>query len=169
MYFEEQNFGYPNSELLTDQSFYSYFYAAGPAPGQFSFAQKSVASEYNSTVAAVEASTGPEVVSYEKKIQGIVADYLPSIPLFYPDFIWAYNSQKVADWPSPPSSFELPGAVWNLTALAYLQPTSLSIVTSTTTTPPSPGYTVYYLAAAVVVIVAVVVGLVAMRRRPPKQ
>ena len=30
MYFEKQNFGYPNSELLTDESFYSYFTTAGP-------------------------------------------------------------------------------------------------------------------------------------------
>ena len=29
MYFEQQNFGYPNSELLTDRSFYSYFTTAG--------------------------------------------------------------------------------------------------------------------------------------------
>ncbi|HYA56424.1 MAG TPA: ABC transporter substrate-binding protein [Nitrososphaerales archaeon] len=176
MYFEEQNFGYPNSELLTDQSFYSFFLSAGPEPGQQSFAQPSTAVEYNSTVAALEASTSPQqVLSYEQKIEGIVADYLPSIPLFYPDFIWAYNSQKVADWPTAPSSFELPGLVWNLTALAYLRPASLSIVTSTTSTQStttsstSTDYTVYYLAAAVVVLLVVVVGLVAVRRRPSKQ
>jgi len=188
MYFEEQNFGYPNSELLTDQSFYSYFYAAGPAPGQHPFAQASVASAYNSTVAALEATTNPQqVVSNEMKIQGIVANYLPAIPLFYPDFIWAYNSQKVAAWPTAPSSFELPGVVWNLTALAYLRPASLSIVTTTTSTmpttsttstasststtssPSSVDYTVYYLAAAVVVLVVVVIALLALRRRPPKQ
>ena len=190
MYFEEQNFGYPNSELLTDQSFYSFFLSAGPEPGQHSFAQPSVGAEYNSTVAALEASTNPQqVVSYEQKIQGIVATYLPSIPLFYPDFIWAYNAQKVADWPTAPSSFEIPGLVWNLTALAYLRPASLSVITSTTTqtsatqtstqttvqssttqpSTPSPDYTVYYLGAAVVVLLVVVVALVAMRRRPPKQ
>ena len=184
MYFEEQNFGYPNSELLTDQSFYSFFLSAGPEAGQQSFAQASVGAEYNSTVAALEASTSPQqVLSYEQKIQGIVADYLPSIPLFYPDFIWAYNSQKVADWPTAPSSFELPGLVWNLTALAYLRPASLSIATSTTstastststqttTTQPSttsPDYTTYILAAVVVVLLVVVVALVTMRRRPPQ-
>jgi len=135
MYFEEQNFGYPNSELLTDQSFYSYFLSAGPEPGQQSFAQPSVQAEYNSTVAALEASTSTaQIQQDELKIQGIIADYLPSIPLFYPDFIWAYNSQKVADWPSAPSSFELPGLVWNLTALANLRPPSLAVVSTTSST-----------------------------------
>jgi peptide/nickel transport system substrate-binding protein len=183
MYFEEQNFGYPNSELLTDQSFYSFFLSAGPEAGQHSFAQANVGAEYNSTVAALEASTSAQqALSYEQKIQGIVADYLPSIPLFYPDFIWAYNSQKVADWPTTPSSFELPGLVWNLTALAYLRPASLSIATSTTsatstssptstvsTSTTSPDYTVYILAAVVVVLLVAVVALAAMRRKPPKQ
>ena len=179
MYFEEQNFGYPNSELLTDQSFYSYFLSAGPEPGQQSFAQPSVAAEYNSTVAALEASTNPQQVqSYEQKIQGIVADYLPSIPLFYPDFIWAYNSQKVTNWPSAPSSFELPGLVWNLTALANLQPAGLSISNSTTSvtstssstsavSSSSTSTTVYVLAAVVVVLLVVVVAMAAMRRKPP--
>lgn len=182
MYFEFQNFGYPNSELLTDQSFYSFFLSAGPNPGQHSFAQSSVGTKYNSTVAALESSTSPQqVVSYEKKIQGLVADYLPSIPLFYPDFIWAYNNQKVANWPTGTSSFELPGLVWNLTALAYLRPASLSITSTTstptqtsgtqtsTTTQAATDYTVYYLGAAVVVLLVVVVGLLAVRRRPPKQ
>jgi len=194
MYFEEQNFGYPNSELLTDQSFYSFFLSAGPEPGQHSFAQASVGAEYNSTVAALEASTSPQqVLSYEQKIQGIVADYLPSIPLFYPDFIWAYNTQKVAGWPTAPSSFELPGLVWNLTALANLRPASLVLTTSTASTSPptssvatstvtatstqtttaqpstSSNDTVYLLAAVVVVLLVVVIALVVMRRRPPKQ
>jgi ABC-type transport system substrate-binding protein len=175
MYFEFQNFGYPNSELLTDQSFYSLFLNTGPQPGGgHSFAQASVESEYNSTVAALEASTSPQqVVNYEKKIQGVLGTYLPSIPLFYPNFIWAYNSAKVANWPTAPSSFELPGLVWNVTALAYLRPASLSISTTstptqsqTTTTSGPADYTVYYLGAAVVVLLVVVVGLLAVRRRP---
>ena len=179
MYFEFQNFGYPNSELLTDQSFYSFFLSAGPSPGQQSFAQPNVGSEYNSTVAALEASTSPQqVVNYEKKIQGVVATYLPSIPLFYPNFLWAYNSQRVAHWPTAPSSFELPGLVWNISALANLRPASLGVATTSTvplptqtqssTTSALADYTVYYLAAAVVVLLAVV-GLLVVRRRPPSK
>lgn len=177
MYFEFQNFGYPNSELLTDRSFYSLFLNTGPQPGGgHAFAQTSVDGEYNSTVAALEASTNPQqVVTFEKKIQGVISTYLPSIPLFYPNFIWAYNSQKVANWPTAPSSFELPGLVWNVTALAYLRPASLSIATTSTaqtqtsTTSGPSDYTVYYLGAAVVLLLVVVVGLLAVRRRPAKQ
>lgn len=172
MYFEEQNFGYPNSELLTDQSFYSFFLSAGPAPGQQSFAQPSVENEYNDTVTALEASTSPQqVTSLEQKIQGIVADYLPSIPLFYPDFIWAYNSQKVTGWPQSPSSFELPGLVFNLTALANLRPANLVISTTTTTsTPPTISTTTYLVivAAAVIVVIGVAVAVM-MRRKTPKR
>jgi hypothetical protein len=140
MYFEFQNFGYPNSELLTDQSFYSYFYSAGPEPGQHAFASASAGAEYNATVAALESSTSPQQVqTYEQKIQGIVADYVPSIPLFYPDIIWAYNTQQVQGWPQSPSSFELPGLVFNLTALATIHPplTATSVTASSTTSSSS--------------------------------
>jgi peptide/nickel transport system substrate-binding protein len=186
MYFENQNFGYPNAELLTDNSFYSYFLSNGPQPGQQPFAQVSVGRAYNATVAALEASTSPQqVLSYEQKIQGMLADYLPSIPLFYPDFIWAYNSQKVTGWPTSPSSFELPGLVWNLTALANLRPAASAISTTssaiqptqsqsqssstTQSVPSSTNYTMYYLVAAVVVIVLVAAGLFMTRRKLPKQ
>lgn len=140
MYFEFQNFGYPNSELLTDQSFYSYFFSAGPEAGQTAFASTAVAAEYNATVAALEKATTPQQVeSYEEQIEGLIANYVPSIPLFYPDIIWAYNTQAVAGWPQTPSSFELPGLVFNLTALATIHPPSLSVSTasasSSATTP----------------------------------
>jgi len=166
MYFEEQNFGYPNSELLTDQSFYSYFYSAGPQAGQHAFANPTVGAEYNATVAALEGSTSPsQVQSLEQKIQGIVADYLPSIPLFYPDIIWAYNTQDVQGWPQAPSSFELPGLVFNLTALSTIHPplaatsvtasSTASSTASTSTTSSSLGlnaaYGVGVLAAAIVI------------------
>jgi peptide/nickel transport system substrate-binding protein len=137
MYFEFQNFGYPNSELLTDQSFYSYFLSAGPEPGQSAFASAAVGAEYNATVASLESATTPQQVqSYEEQIEGIIADYVPSIPLFYPNIIWAYNTQTVQGWPQTPSSFELPGLVFNLTALATIHPPSLSAstVTSSSTT-----------------------------------
>lgn len=172
MYFEEQNFGYPNSELLTDGSFYSYFLTPGPAPGQTPFADRSVALRYNNTVAALEASTNPQqITKYEKDIQGILADYLPSIPLFYPDFIWAYNAQRIAGWPQPPGSFELPGIVWNMSALATIKPASLATASQTTTvTSAQPSMTTTYLiAGAVVVVIAVVAAGVMARRKKPKQ
>jgi peptide/nickel transport system substrate-binding protein len=177
MYFEFQNFGYPNSELLTDQSFYSYFYSAGPEPGQQAFASASVGAEYNSTVAALEGSTSPQQVqSLEQKIQGIVADYVPSIPLFYPDIIWAYNSQTVQGWPQSPSSFELPGLVWNLTALSTIHPplssTTVSASGSTTSTSSSSSSTSLSLAygASVLSVGSVLAAFWAVsgRRRPQK-
>jgi peptide/nickel transport system substrate-binding protein len=133
MYLEEQNFGYPNSELLTDQSFYSFFTTAGPTQTH-AFANSTVAQEYNSTVAQLEAS-GSQAQRYqlEQKIEGIIGNYLPSIPLFYPDFIWGFNKANFGGWPTAPSSFELPGAVFNLTALASVyQISSQGSVTSTT-------------------------------------
>jgi len=141
MYLEEQNFGYPNSELLTDESFYSYYTTAGPTQ-TYAFANATVANEYNATVAQLEAA-GNQSQRYqlEQKIEGIVANDLPSIPLFYPDFIWGFNKAKFGGWPTAPSSFELPGAVFNLTALAdvyQLSPSqSQSASTATVTASPS--------------------------------
>jgi peptide/nickel transport system substrate-binding protein len=132
MYFDEQNFGYPNTELLTDQSFYSSYAATGPSQGQVTFVTPASAAAYNSSVVALESATNSsQILSDEMHIESVIANYLPSIPLFYPDFIWAYNSQKIADWPTAPSSFELPGAVFNMTALSYIRPTSMVNVTST--------------------------------------
>ena len=170
MYFEEQNFGYPNSELLTDQSFYSYFYSAGPEPGQQAFANPAVGAEYNATVSALESSTSAaQVQSLEQKIQGIVADYLPSIPLFYPDIIWAYNTQDVQGWPQAPSSFELPGLVFNLTALSAIHPPSTA--TSTTTSSSSTTSSSISLSAAygvavlaVAVVITAIAGITSRRR-----
>lgn len=143
MYLEEQNFGYPNSELLTDESFYSYYTTAGPTQ-TYAFANVTISQEYNTTVAQLEAS-GNQSQRYqlEQKIEGIVADDLPSIPLFYPDFIWGFNKANFGGWPTAPSSFELPGAVLNMTALAdvyQISPTQ-SQSASTVTTTASPATT----------------------------
>jgi peptide/nickel transport system substrate-binding protein len=176
MYFEFQNFGYPNSELLTDQSFYSYFYSAGPEAGQVAFANPAVETEYNNTVKALEASTSPtQVQSLEQKIEGIVADYLPSIPLFYPDIIWAYNTQDVQGWPQSPSSFELPGLVWNLTALSTIHPplsvssvsASSSTSASSTSTTSSVSLSSAYAAGVLIVaaMITAIVGIGSTRRR----
>ncbi len=143
MYLEEQNFGYPNSELLTDESFYSFYTTAGPTQ-TYAFANATIAQEYNATVAQLE-SAGNQSQRYqlEQKIEGIVGDYLPSIPLFYPDFIWGFNKAKFGGWPSGSSSFELPGAVFNLTALADVyqltpgQSQSQNASTATVTAAPS--------------------------------
>jgi peptide/nickel transport system substrate-binding protein len=140
MYFEEQNFGYPNSELLTDESFYSTFTTAGPTQ-TYAFANNTIAKEYNATVAQLD-SAGDQNQRYqlEQKIEGIVGNYLPSIPLFYPDFIWGFNKASFGGWPTAPSSFELPGAVFNLTALAdvYQISSAQSSSASTLTTTASP-------------------------------
>lgn len=144
MYLEEQNFGYPNSELLTDESFYSFYTTAGPTQ-TYAFANATVAQEYNATVAQLERS-GNQSQRYqlEQKIEGIIGNYLPSIPLFYPDFIWGFNKAKFGGWPTAPSSFELPGAVLNMTALAdiyQISPSSQSQSASTVTTTASGGTT----------------------------
>jgi ABC-type transport system substrate-binding protein len=180
MYFENQNFGYPNSELLTDQSFYSFFSTAGPTHGH-AFADKKVSKAYNSTVTALEAS-GSQQTRYgmEQKIQGIIGSYLPSIPLFYPNFIWGFNKAKFAGWPTPPSSIEVPGAVFNLTALSSIHlagpavnTTSSAIIStsvgSTSTSAPTGGtdLTLLYVGIVVVVIVAIGVIAVAARRKRP--
>jgi len=197
IYFNEQNFGYPNSELLTDQSFYSSYAATGPSQGHVTFIDPAAAAAYNSSVNALESATSPsQILTDEKNIEGIIAEQIPSIPLFYPDFIWAYNSQKIADWPTPPSSFELPGAVFNMTALATIRPASMSnvsssatssssttsaappstssstaVVTATVTSTISSSSSTTTIAAAAVVVIVVVIAAVALlaRRRggPP--
>ncbi len=143
MYLEEQNFGYPNSELLTDESFYSFYTTAGPTQ-TYAFANATIAQDYNATVAQLEAAgTQSQRYQLEQKIEGILGNYLPSIPLFYPDFIWGFNKEKFGGWPTAPSSFELPGAVFNLTALAdvYQLSPSQTQNASTVTTTASPATT----------------------------
>ncbi len=110
MYLEEQNFGYPNSELLTDESFYSYYTTAGPTQ-TYAFANATIAQEYNATVAQLEAA-GNQSQRYqlEQKIEGIVGNDLPSIPLFYPDFIWGFNKAQFGGWPISSQLVRAPGS-----------------------------------------------------------
>ena len=175
MYFEEQNFGYPNSELLTDGSFYAYFTSQGPAQGHHAFVDPVVEKHYNDTVAALEgATTNDQIVQNEKALQGIIATSLPSVPLFYPDFIWAYNSQKVVGWPQPPTSFEVPGGTFNITALANVYSPSALTTTSTTSTgpgngPSSGGLDSTLIAAGIVVAALIIVGGAMLMRRQPKK
>jgi ABC-type transport system substrate-binding protein len=175
MYFEEQNFGYPNSELLTDGSFYAYFTSQGPAQGHHAFVDPVVEKHYNDTVAALESSTtNDQIVQNEKTLQGIIATSLPSVPLFYPDFIWAYNSQKVVGWPQPPTSFEVPGGTFNITALANVySPSALTTTSQSTGTstgnPPSGGLDSTLIAAGIVVAALIIVGGAMLMRRQPKK
>ena len=117
MYLEEQNFGYPNSELLTDESFYSYYTTAGPTQ-TYAFANATIAQEYNATVAQLEAA-GNQSQRYqlEQKIEGIVRQSSSFHPLVLSGFHLGLQQGAVRrlamlHW------FELPGAVFNLTALA---------------------------------------------------
>ncbi len=168
MYFHEQNYGYPNSELLFDYSFDGF--GTGPPLTQPVFWPTSVGTEYNATLKQlVSEGTATGRAQLMQKLQSIVAETLPSLTLFYVDSVWVYNTASFGGWPSPPSTMDWPGGMFNMTALASIyslsaQPTSMSSTSSIT---PSGGadMTPYIVGGLVVVIALIAVGLYARKRK----
>jgi len=168
MYLHEQNYGYPNSELLYDFSF-DGFGTAPPLTGpEFS---QDVETVYNQTLTQLNAAGSADArAQLMQRLQGIVATNLPSITLYYVDSVWVYNTANFGGWPTPPSTMDWPGGMFNMTALASIYSLSAQTVSSTSTaTAMSSGSGLTYLVGAIVVVIVVIAAAVLVRSRGGKK
>jgi ABC-type transport system substrate-binding protein len=83
---------------------------------------------------------------YFNNMQALDAQYLPTLVLAHPDYVFAYNKQTWANWPTSPNTYIFfEGAPWNFTTFATLTPVSATTTTSppatSTSTSPSPSTT----------------------------
>jgi len=168
MYLHEQNYGYPNSELLYDFSFDGF--GTGPPLTGPEFSQD-VETVYNQTLTQLNAAGSADArAQFMQRLQGIVATNLPSITLYYVDSVWVYNTANFGGWPTPPSTMDWPGGMFNMTALASIYSLSAQTVSSTsTTTAMSSGAGMTYLVGAVVVVIIVIAAAVLVRSRGGKK
>lgn len=167
MYLHEQNYGYPNSELLYDFSFDGF--GTGPPLTGPVFSQD-VEAIYNQTLTQLNAAGTADLrAQLMQRLQGIVGENLPSITLYYVDSVWVYSTANFGGWPTPPSTMDWPGGMFNMTALASIYSLSAQSTTgsSTSTAAPSGGadMTPYLIGGVVVVIALLAVGLYARRKR----
>jgi peptide/nickel transport system substrate-binding protein len=167
MYLHEQNYGYPNSELLYDFSFDGF--GTGP-PLTGPIFSPDVEAIYNQTLTQLNAAGSADMrAQLMQKLQGIVAENLPSITLYYVDSVWVYNTASFGGWPSPPSTMDWPGGMFNMTALASLYSLSAQTVSSSTsTTSPSAGANTGYIVGGVVVVIIVIAAAMMMKKRGAK-
>jgi peptide/nickel transport system substrate-binding protein len=169
MYLHEQNYGYPNSELLYDFSFDGF--GTGPPLTGPIFSQD-VETVYNQTLTQLNAAgTADARAQFMQRLQGIVATNLPSITLYYVDSVWVYNTANFGGWPTPPSTMDWPGGMFNMTALASIYSLSAQTVSSTSTATSAPsgaGMTYLVGAGAAVVVIIVIAAAVLARKRGAK-
>jgi peptide/nickel transport system substrate-binding protein len=137
--------------------------------------------QYYGNLTALEGTANTTLqAQYLDNIQMLNSEYLPNLPLVYPDWVFAYSTQHFTGWDPRVSSgsFYIPYYT-NFTLLASLQPVSAVqttsstsstqvLSTSTTTTTTTTSFPTTYLIIVVVVAVLVVIGVVAViyRRRP---
>ena len=146
--------------------------------------------QYYSNLTALEGTANTTLQAhYLNNIQMLNSEYLPNLPLVYPDWVFAYNTQHFTGWDQSQSSgsFYIPYYT-NFTLLSSLQPisgvqttttsassaqassssTTSSGSTTTTTTSTASSSSTTYLLVAVVVAVLVIIGVAAViyRRRP---
>jgi len=168
MYLHEQNYGYPNSELLYDFSFDGF--GTGPPLTGPIFSQD-VETIYNQTLTQLNAAGSADLrAQLMQRLQGIVAENLPSITLYYVDSVWVYNTANFGGWPTPPSTMDWPGGMFNMTALASIYSLSAQTVSSTSSVASSApgGLNPMYAVGAVVVIILVIAGAVMAKKRGSK-
>jgi hypothetical protein len=170
MYLHEQNYGYPNSELLTDYSFTGF--GSGPPlvvdAEHPVFTPASVWQYYNTTVTQLYAAgTADQRNQLMQTLQGIVAQQLPSITLYYVNSVWVYNTANFGGWPTSPSTMDWPGGMFNMTALASIYSLSAQTMTSSTSISSSSGGSnmMTYLVGAIVVIVLVAAVAIKARKK----
>lgn len=138
----------------------------------------SVDAQYQGNLTALDATSNTALQrQYLNNIQVLNSQALPVIPLAYPDYVFAYNTQHWTNWPSNGYFFETEYV--NQSLLATLQPVS-SQQTSTSTTSPasttsttsssttSSGLLFYLLVGGLVVaaLVIIILAAVLVRRRP---
>jgi uncharacterized membrane protein YeaQ/YmgE (transglycosylase-associated protein family) len=171
MYLHEQNYGYPNSELLTDYSFTGF--GSGPPLVVDSehpiFTPASVWQYYNQTVTQLYAAgSADQRNQLMQTLQGIVAQQLPSITLYYVNSVWVYNTANFGGWPTSPSTMDWPGGMFNMTALASIYSLSAqTMASSTSSSSSSSGGSdmMTYVVGAIVVIVLVAAVAVKARKK----
>lgn len=131
--------------------------------------------QYQSNLTALDATANLSAQAhYLNNIQLLNSQFLPVIPLAYPDYVFAYNTQHWTNWPTNGYFFETEYV--NQTLLATLQPVSSSSTTTTTTLSSSTasssgasaglGFDMVAAALVVAVVVIVILGVVLVRRRP---
>src|SRR5208337_3413170 len=161
MYLYEQNYGYPNSELLTIYAFDGF--ATGPplvVDAQHPiFTPPEVWREYNQSLSQLYAAgSADQRTQLMQKLQSIIAEQLPSLTLYYVDSVWACNTANFGGWPTSPSTMDWPGGMFNMTALASIYSLSAQTMSSSMTTGSSSSggsNMMTYIVGAIVVIVLV--------------
>jgi len=172
MYLYEQNYGDPNSELITYRYAFDGFGTGPPLISDAAhpvFTPPSVWQYYNTTVNQLYAAgTADQRAQLMQTLQGILAQQLPSITLYYVDSVWVVNTSNFGGWPTSPSTMDWPGGMFNMTALASIYSLSAQTMTSTTSSSSSSSggsNMMTYLVGAVVVIVLVAAVAVKARKK----
>jgi uncharacterized membrane protein YeaQ/YmgE (transglycosylase-associated protein family) len=173
MYLYEQNYGDPNSELITFRYAFDGFGTGPPLISDAAhpvFTPASVWQEYNQTVAQLyTAGTADQRNQLMQKIQGILAQQLPSLALYYVDSVWVVNTANFGGWPTSPSTMDWPGGMFNMTALASIYSLSAQTMSSSMTSSSSSSSggsdMMTYVIGAIVVIVLVAAVAVKARKK----
>jgi peptide/nickel transport system substrate-binding protein len=142
---------------------------------------QSALNEYNSNLTALDSTANiTQERVYLNNIQEIQAQYLPVLPVAYPDLIVGYSTAHFTGWPSPPALISLQPERFNDTLFAGLQPVSSSssstsqsgtsqlttVVTTIATTNVSTTYLIAAIVIAVIVVAVSAALVVRARRRP---
>ncbi|HKM74911.1 MAG TPA: ABC transporter substrate-binding protein [Candidatus Bathyarchaeia archaeon] len=172
MYLHEQNYGYPNSELLSTTTYSFTGFGTGPPlvvdAAHPVFTPASVWQYYNQTVKQLYAAgSADQRNQLMQTLQEIVAQQLPSITLYYVNSVWVYNTANFGGWPTSPSTMDWPGGMFNMTALASIYSLSAQTMTSSTSSSSSSGGSnmMTYIVGAIVVIVLIAAVAVKARKK----
>jgi len=99
---------------------------------------QSALNAYNGNLTALNGSgNSTQEQQYLNNIQQIQAQYLPVLPLAYPDLIVGYSTAHFTGWPTPPSLISLQPERFNTSMFAALTP----VVSTPPTTSSSQGGT----------------------------
>ncbi len=176
MYLYEQNYGDPNSELITFRYAFDGFGTGPPLISDAAhpvFTPASVWQEYNQTVAQLyTAGTADQRNQLMQKIQGILAQQLPSIALYYVDSVWVVNTANFGGWPTSPSTMDWPGGMFNMTALASIyslsaQTMSSSMTSSSSSSSGGSNMMTYVIGAIVVIVLVAAVAVKSRKKGSP--
>jgi len=171
MYLYEQYYGNPNSELLTFRYAFDGWNTGPPLIMDAAhpiFTPVSVYQDYNQTVNQLYATgSADQRAQLMQKLQGIIAEQLPSITLYYVDSVWVYSTANFGGWPTSPSTLDWPGGMFNMTALASIYSLSAQTMSSTTSSSSgaSGGSNMTYIIGGIVVVLLVAAIAVKSRKK----
>jgi peptide/nickel transport system substrate-binding protein len=172
MYLYEQNYGDPNSELITFRYAFDGFGTGPPLISDAAhpvFTPPSVWAYFNQTVNNLYAAGTADLRNqYMQTLQGILAQQLPVITLYYVNSVWVVNTANFGGWPTSPSTMDWPGGMFNMTALASIYSLSAQSMTSSSSsssaTPSGSSMTTYLIGAVVVIILVAAVAMKARKK-----